>query len=332
MPGEPDRLIGESASFLQALDDVSAVAPLDKPVLVVGERGTGKELVAARLHYLSNRWDAEFLKMNCAAISDSLLESELFGHEAGAFTGAARRHQGRFERANGGTLFLDELATTSGLVQEKILRVIEYGEFERLGGSRTLAVDVRLIAATNTDLPGLADAGKFRRDLLDRLAFDVITLPPLRERGDDILLLADYFAINMATELGREYFPGFADSAVRQLVSHDWPGNLRELKNVVERAVYRTGDDTKVKDIVLDPFDSPYRPQNAPAAPNASAPPVLPLDLKRAVRDFETERVEAAMDRSRHNQRKAAELLGLTYHQFRGYLKKHGLQPSREET
>ena len=332
MPGEPDRLIGESASFLQALDDVSAVAPLDKPVLVVGERGTGKELVAARLHYLSNRWDAEFLKMNCAAISDSLLESELFGHEAGAFTGAARQHQGRFERANGGTLFLDELATTSGLVQEKILRVIEYGEFERLGGSRTLSVDVRLIAATNTDLPGLADAGKFRRDLLDRLAFDVITLPPLRERGDDILLLAEYFAINMATELGREYFPGFADSAVRQLVSHGWPGNLRELKNVVERAVYRTDDDTKVKEIVLDPFDSPYRPRNEPASPNAAAPPVLPLDLKQAVRDFETERVEAAMARARHNQRKAAELLGLTYHQFRGYLKKHGLQPSREET
>ena len=260
MPSEPDRMIGESAAFLQALDDVSAVAPLDKPVLIVGERGTGKELIAARLHYLSNRWDAEFLKMNCAAISDSLLEDELFGHDAGAFTGAARAHQGRFERANEGTLFLDELATTSGLVQEKILRVIEYGEFERLGGSRTLRVDVRIIAATNADLPGLADAGKFRRDLLDRLAFDVITLPPLRERGDDILLLADYFAINMATELGREYFPGFADAAIRQMTAHDWPGNLRELKNVVERAVYRTEADTKVKEIVLDPFDSPYRP------------------------------------------------------------------------
>ena len=334
MPAEPDRLIGESTAFLQALDDVSAVAPLDKPVLIVGERGTGKELVAARLHYLSNRWDAEFLKMNCAAISDSLLESELFGHEAGAFTGAARQHKGRFERANEGTLFLDELATTSGLVQEKILRVIEYGEFERLGGSRTLRVDVRLIAATNTDLPGLADAGKFRRDLLDRLAFDVITLPPLRERGDDILLLAEYFAINMATELGREYFPGFADAAVRQMTAHDWPGNLRELKNVVERAVYRTDADVKVKvrEIVLDPFDSPYRPRNETATPNATATPVLPLDLKQAVRDFETERVEAAMDQARHNQRKAAELLGLTYHQFRGYLKKHGLQPNREES
>ena len=329
MPSEPDRLIGESAAFLQALDDVSAVAPLHKPVLIVGERGTGKELVAARLHYLSNRWDSEFLKMNCAAISDSLLESELFGHEAGAFTGAARMHQGRFERANEGTLFLDEVATTSGLVQEKILRVIEYGEFERLGGSRTLRVDVRLIAATNADLPRLADAGKFRRDLLDRIAFDVITLPPLRERADDILLLAEYFAINMATELGREYFPGFADAAIRKLVSHDWPGNLRELKNVVERAVYRTDADAKVSQIVLDPFDSRFRPREERAQAGTPAPPVLPLDLKQAVRDYEVEHVEAAMEQARHNQRKAAELLGLTYHQFRGYLKKHGLQSDR---
>ena len=331
MPSEPDRLIGESAAFLQALDDVSAVAPLDKPVLIVGERGTGKELVAARLHYLSNRWDSEFLKMNCAAISDSLIESELFGHEAGAFTGAARMHQGRFERANEGTLFLDEVATTSGLVQEKILRIIEYGEFERLGGSRTLRVDVRLVAATNADLPRLADAGKFRRDLLDRLAFDVITLPPLRERADDILLLAEYFAINMATELGREYFPGFADAAVNQLKSHDWPGNLRELKNVVERAVYRTTADAKVRQIVLDPFDSPFRPREEPTQPGIASPPALPLDLKQAVRTYEVEHVEAAMEQARHNQRKAAELLGLTYHQFRGYLKKHGLQPGREE-
>ncbi len=329
MPSEPDRLIGESAAFLQALDDVSAVAPLDKPVLIVGERGTGKELVAARLHYLSNRWDSEFLKMNCAAISDSLIESELFGHEAGAFTGAARMHQGRFERANEGTLFLDEVATTSGLVQEKILRIIEYGEFERLGGSRTLHVDVRLVAATNADLPRLADAGKFRRDLLDRLAFDVITLPPLRERVDDILLLAEYFGINMATELGREYFPGFADAAVNQLRSHDWPGNLRELKNVVERAVYRTSADAKVTEIVLDPFDSPFRPRVERAQAGTPAPPVLPLDLKQAVRTYEVEHVEAAMEQARHNQRKAAELLGLTYHQFRGYLKKHGLQGER---
>ncbi|MCY3839023.1 MAG: sigma 54-interacting transcriptional regulator, partial [Gammaproteobacteria bacterium] len=140
-PKEPDRLVGESPAFLAVLEAVSQIAPLDKPVLVVGERGTGKELIASRLHYLSSRWDGEFLKLNCAAISDTLIESELFGHEAGAFTGAARSHQGRFERADGGTLFLDELANTSGLVQEKLLRVIEYGEFERVGGKRTMQVD-----------------------------------------------------------------------------------------------------------------------------------------------------------------------------------------------
>src|SRR5690606_24339796 len=191
-------------------------------VLIVGERGTGKELIAARLHFLSNRWEAEFLKLNCAAISDTLLESELFGHEAGAFTGATRTHRGRFERADGGTLFLDELANTSPLVQEKLLRVIEYGEYERVGGNKTLRCDVRLVAATNEDLPSLADAGKFRHDLLDRLAFDVITLPPLREREEDILLLAEHFAITMAGELGRDLFAGFTPRAREQLLAYPW--------------------------------------------------------------------------------------------------------------
>ena len=208
-----DRLLGESPCFLEVLDLVSQVAPLTKPILIVGERGTGKELVAARLHYLSKRWDQEFIKMNCAAISETLLETELFGHEAGSFTGASKTHRGRFERADKGSLFLDELATTSPLVQEKLLRVIEYGEFERVGGSKTLVTDVRLIAATNDDLPSLARRGKFREDLLDRLAFDVITLPPLRARPEDIMILAEQIAVNMATDLEREYFPGFSDSA-----------------------------------------------------------------------------------------------------------------------
>ena len=339
MQTEQEQLLGESPAFLQALNEVSGAAPLEKPILIVGERGTGKELVAARLHYLSNRWDAVFVKMNCAAISDSLLESELFGHEAGAFTGATRPHVGRFERADGGTLFLDELATTSGLVQEKVLRVIEYGEFERLGGSKTLRINVRLIAATNEDLPRLAAAGKFRRDLLDRLAFDVITLPPLRARGTDLELLAEGFAINMATELGREYFPGFSPAAIERLRSHDWPGNVRELKNVVERAVYRTEPEQPVDDVTIDPFESPFRPApgtTLETTPDgaASAPPSaerLPGNLKQAVAQYETDLVEAAMRQARHNQRKAAELLGLTYHQLRGYLRKYGLQPKDED-
>jgi psp operon transcriptional activator len=329
MNREPERMLGESPAFLQVLDEVSKIAPLQKPVLIVGERGTGKELIAARLHYLSNRWDAQFVKMNCAAINDSLLESELFGHESGAFTGATRSHQGRFERADGGTLFLDELATTSPLVQEKILRVIEYGEFERVGGSKTINVNVRLVAATNEDLPALAARGSFRQDLLDRLAFDVITLPPLRQRREDILLLAEHFAINMASELAQTLFPGFSEAARRKLLDHDWPGNVRELKNVVERCVYRNPEPLQpVAEITLDPFDSPYRPRNDRAANGSDGgmPQLaLPVDLKATVQEFEIDLLNRAMEAGRFNQRRAAELLGLTYHQLRGYLKKYNL-------
>ena len=332
MQRDTERLIGESPAFLKVLEDVSKIAPLEKPVLIVGERGTGKELIAARLHYLSNRWDADFLKMNCAAISDSLLESELFGHEAGAFTGASKTHHGRFERANGGTLFLDELATTSMLVQEKILRVIEYGEFERVGGSKTLRVDVRLIAATNEDLPRLAAQGEFRLDLLDRLAFDVITLPPLRERREDIMLLAHHFAMNMVSELGEDYFPGFAAEAQQALLGYGWPGNVRELKNVVERCVYRNPDpDSEVEEIILDPFESPFRPtaDNPPSpAELTKTNAELPMDMKQVVQTFEIDLLNQAMEKARFNQRQAAELLGLTYHQLRGYLKKYELLKS----
>ncbi len=337
MPTEPERLLGESPAFLKILEEVSQVAPLEKPVLIVGERGTGKELIAARLHFLSNRWEGEYVKMNCAAISDSLLETELFGHEAGAFTGATKAHKGRFERAHGGTLFLDELATTSALVQEKLLRVIEYGEYERVGGNRTLYCDVRLVAATNEDLPSLAARGKFRHDLLDRLAFDVITLPPLRKREDDIVVLAEHFAVSMAQELERELFPGFSPEAREKLQNYPWPGNVRELKNVVERCVYRHEEDTPVEEILFDPFESPYRltdsdepaaeDDGAPAATDADASPTanFPIDLKQTVQNYEIELIEQALVAAKHNQRKAADLLEVTYHQLRGYLKKYEL-------
>ena len=332
---EPERLLGESPAFLRILEEVSLVAPLDKPVLIVGERGTGKELIASRLHFLSNRWEGEYVKMNCAAISDTLLETELFGHEAGAFTGATKTHKGRFERAHGGTLFLDELATTSTLVQEKLLRVIEYGEYERVGGNRTLTCDVRLIAATNEDLPRLAAEGRFRSDLLDRLAFDVLTLPPLRQRETDIMLLAEHFAISMAKELDREFFPGFSETARGQLSAYQWPGNVRELKNVVERAVYRHDSDEPVESIVFDPFASPHRPVQPAAASQQPAEKTrtgLPVDLKASVQEFEIELIEQAMQEAKHNQRKAAELLQLTYHQLRGYLKKYQLLKADSET
>jgi len=330
---EHDRLLGESPAILNVLDDVSRAAPLDKPVLIVGERGTGKELVAARLHYLSNRWESQFVKLNCAAISDTLLETELFGHEAGAFTGATRTHQGRFERADGGTLFLDELANTSALVQEKVLRVIEYGEFERVGGTKTLRCNVRLVAATNEDLPALARAGRFRDDLLDRLAFDVITLPPLRTREADILLLAEHFAITMANELGRDLFPGFSARARQTLLGYQWPGNVRELKNVVERSVYRSGPDSVIDEVILDPFASPFRPiaATAPAATRPTAVDRWPIDFRDCVERFETDLLQRALAEARHNQRRAAELLGLSYDQLRGCLKKYNLLKSARE-
>ncbi len=319
------RLIGEAPSFLEILEHVSEVAPLDKPVLIVGERGTGKELIAARLHFLSKRWENIYLQMNCAALNDELLESELFGHEAGAFTGAMKRHEGRFERANEGTLFLDELSSTSMRVQEKILRVIEYGQFERLGGSRTLDVDVRIVAATNQDIQTQAREGHFREDLLDRLAFDVITLPPLRERAEDILLLAEYFAMNMVSELGREFFAGFEDSAVEALKSHHWPGNVRELKNVVERAVYRSRGEP-VESIVIDPFESPFRPGKPQSeSKNDESNLELPIDLSEEVAKFETGLLQRALDEAKHNQRTAAKNLGLSYHQFRHRLLKYKL-------
>ena len=265
-------LLGQARPFLDLLEAVSRVAPLDRPVLVVGERGTGKELIAARLHFLSTRWDRPLVKLNAAALPETLLESELFGHEAGAFTGAVRRRAGRFELADSGSLFLDEIADTNLAVQERLLRVVEYGAFERLGGSATVQVDVRLIGATNVDLPSEAAAGRFRDDLLDRLAFDVLTVPPLRARRDDVPLLADHFGRAMAHDLGWRDFPGFSRDALAALLAWPWPGNVRELKNVVERAVYRAARaDRTIAEVQFDPFDSPYRP-----ASRRSTPPQRP--------------------------------------------------------
>jgi len=325
----PDQqIIGEAPVFMEMLEHVSRAAPLDKPVLVVGERGTGKELIASRLHFLSDRWEQNVVKVNCAALTESILESELFGHEAGAFTGASRTHIGHFERADGGTLILDELATISLRMQEKILRVIEYGEIQRVGGSETLRVDVRIVGSTNSNLQALAAKGQFRKDLLDRLAFDVITVPPLRERLEDVLTLAHAFAVNMVSELKRSYFPGFGPRASSSLLNHDWPGNVRELKNTIERSVYRSVDpEQPIMKIAFDPFDSPFKlaedRANAPVEPQTVRAPLLPADLTQRLRDTERSLLLAALDKSRFNQRRAAKLLGLSYHQFRGKLRKH---------
>jgi len=336
MKRDEQPIIGESPAFLGVLEDVSRAAPLDRPVLIVGERGTGKELIAERLHFLSGRWGGPLVKVNCAAISETLLESELFGHEIGAFTDASAQRHGRFERAHGGSLFLDELATTASNVQEKILRVIEYGQFERLGGSKTLEVDVRLIGATNLDLPALAAAGRFRADLLDRLAFDVITLPPLRERREDILPLAEHFAIRMTREMGREVFSGFTSPSIERMHNHPWPGNVRQLKNVIERAVYRHDeDDEPVGNLQFDPFDSPWRPakdiKSKTASVETGAPNsprgLIPEDLRAHLDDIEKNCVLAALDENRGQQKVAAKRLGLTYDQLRGILRKHDINP-----
>ncbi len=358
---QQDNLIGQANSFLEVLEQISAIAPLSKPVLIIGERGTGKELVAARLHYLSKRWDQTYLKLNCAALNENLLETELFGYDSGAFTGATKRHEGRFERADKGTLFLDEIANTSSMIQEKLLRVVEYGEFERVGGSRTIKTDTRLIAATNEDLPALADSGEFRADLLDRLAFDVITLPPLRERVEDILMLAEHFAINMARELEFELFSGFTEKAKRTLLEYHWPGNIRELKNVVERSVYRNNNPhIPVHDLVIDPFESPYRPTTRIKAPKTSTETIIdevsnqeavesqikptntligekshtdninfPVSLKDLSQNYEIELITSALAACQYNQKKTADALNLTYHQLRGYLKKYNLLESQ---
>ncbi len=341
-PSQLPSVVGQSPAFIEMLEQASRAAVLNRPVLVIGERGTGKELIAARLHFLSQRWERPLVKLNCAALPESLLETELFGHEAGAFTGAVRRREGRLELADGGTLFLDEIANASLAAQEKILGVIEYGTFERVGSSAELHVDVRVIGATNIDLPSAAHSGAFRYDLLDRLAFDVITVPPLRERPDDIIPLTDHFGRAMALELGWKQFAGFTKGARTSLEEYDWPGNVRELKNVVERSVYRSPADGRIDSVSFDPFASPYRPaagdvaegsrpaDSVPSLDPTEAVPVLTrrFDFEESVATFERDLLERALLQNRHNQRAAARHLGLAYHQFRHKLMKHQLLPT----
>ncbi|CAH0525714.1 phage shock protein operon transcriptional activator [Vibrio hippocampi] len=355
-----DNLIGESPYFLSVLDKVSQLAPINRPVLVIGERGTGKELIAHRLHYLSTRWDQPLVSLNCSTLSEGLIDSELFGHESGSFTGAKGRHQGRFERAENGTLFLDELATTPLAVQEKLLRVIEYGQYERVGGSQTLEANVRLVCATNEDLPELAKQGLFRADLLDRLAFDVIHIPPLRHRQQDIALLAQHFAIKMCRELALPLFVGFAESAWQQMLEYPWPGNIRELKNVVERAIYLHGrNPDPIEHMILDPFKAPFdselmttnrhtesshhvdsshhtesdNPKDTIQTHDTDANPLnieftapaFPLNFKAWQQEQDIQLLKLALLETQYNQRETAKLLSLSYDQLRGMVRKYQL-------
>lgn len=345
------QFIGQSGAFLDAVERASRAAAMNRPVLVIGERGTGKELIAERLHRLSSRWDEPLVTVNCAALPETLIEAELFGHEAGAFTGATKARAGRFEEADRGTLFLDELGTLSMGAQERLLRAVEYGEITRIGASRPIRVDVRIVAATNDDLPALTAAGEFRADLLDRLSFEVITLPPLRVREGDIGVLAEHFGRRMAAELDWDHWPGFAAHVMDALENHPWPGNVRELRNVVERAVYRwAAPDMPIAHVQFDPFDSPWRPRppehrRSSASPSAggtaaggAATPAVPApvnfdavdDLRAAVDAHERAILAHALGKHRWNQRQTARALGLTYDQLRHCIRKHALMEGQD--
>jgi Nif-specific regulatory protein len=263
-----ENLLGTSAPMQSLVKTILQVAPSRATVLITGESGTGKERVAQAIHEASPRKDGPFVKLHCAALAETLLESELFGHEKGAFTGANTRREGRFKMAHGGTLFLDEISEISPAIQVKLLRVLQEREFERVGGNETLKVDVRIIAATNRDLANLVRDGRFREDLYYRLNVVSLRLPPLRARREDIPMLANHFLARFSRESGRT-IEGFTSEAMSALSQHNWPGNVRELENAVERAVVMTPG----THVGREHLSLPYAPVAAPHASVASAPP-----------------------------------------------------------
>jgi Nif-specific regulatory protein len=302
------NIIGRTHVMTQVFDQVRQVAKWNTTVLIRGESGTGKELVANAIHYNSSRSNRPFVKLNCAALPDNLLESELFGHEKGAFTGAVSMRKGRFEEADGGTLFLDEIGEISPAFQAKLLRILQEGEFERVGGSRTIKVDVRIIAATNRDLETEVQDGSFREDLYYRLNVMPIYMPSLRERVEDIPDLARFLVAKVAKAQGREL--AITDSAVRLLMRHGWPGNVRELENCMERAAVMSGDGTIDRDAInLTGLEDKLQ-----AGPGNGAP-VTKVDLNDPNLD-EKERVIAALEEAGWVQAKAARLLNMTPRQI----------------
>ncbi len=352
MSAIPAQPIGQSDSFHALLDRVSDAASLDRPVIVVGERGTGKEMIASRLHFLSPRWEAQFVKVNCAAFSDEMLDRELFGE---TFMDGRDDTNGRFYEADGGTIFLDNIDALSPRLQEKLMRAVEYGEYEAGGEAHTQQVDVRIVTATGRDLPAAVARGEFRVDLVDRLAFDVITIPPLRYRPEDVAPLAEHFGRKVAASLGAESFPGFTPEIMVDMETRQWAGNVRELKAVIERNVAQAylrdeSLSTPISSLSFDPFEGPYRLRDA--APASSSPPPIyrettesssdpsniepkptpsaPMENKTSFAErvmiFERRLIDEALKLSEGHQGKAAEHLDLTYHSFRGLLRKHGLK------
>jgi DNA-binding NtrC family response regulator len=309
-----ENIVGSSAEMQQVFKTIAQVAPSRATVLLTGESGTGKELVAAAIHHRSPRASGPFIRLHCAALAESLLESELFGHERGAFTGAERRREGRFEQANGGTLFLDEISEISPSTQVKLLRVLQEREFERVGGNQTLHVDVRVIAATNRNLADLVKAGKFREDLFYRLNVINIRLPPLRERTGDVPALALHFLTKYAAENAKPV-DKINELALAQLTAHTWPGNVREIENVIERAVVLAQEDT------IEPEHLPPELASAPARTGA---PTIP---GASMADIERYAIVRTLEATGGSTTKTSEVLGISVRKIQYKLQEYVAAP-----
>jgi transcriptional regulator with PAS, ATPase and Fis domain len=306
------NIIGRAPAFVETLERARRVGPTETTVLLTGESGTGKEVVAHAIHHGSARAEGPFVAVNCAALPDTLIESELFGHERGAFTGADKLKRGRFELASGGTLFLDEIGELMPGLQAKLLRVLQEREYERVGGTATLVADVRLIAATNRDLEHAVAEGRFREDLYYRLAVFPIRLPALRERGDDVILLGDHFVAEIGAKLGKGD-PGLSRDAREALLGHPWPGNIRELQNAIERALIVSDGGL----ITATQLGLPRKPE-AETAPSGAA-------TDESLAALERRTIEAALARAKGNKSRTAAALGLTRTQLYTRLRRLGV-------
>ena len=318
---EQTVIVGSSPVVAEVMRQIARVAAVPRPVLIVGERGTGKELVAYALHHGSPRASGPFVTVNCAAIPEGLLECELFGQVANAYDGAPFK-EGRFDLANGGTLFLDEIGNMGHDFQRKILRVIEYQRFERVQGTDTIQVNVRIIAATNADISAAIADGRFRADLYDRLAFDVIHVPPLRDRLEDVRPLAEHFARRFHEEVSWVPPLRFSEEAIGEMAHHEWPGNVRELKSFVERLATRASRATVSASDVRDLLGVRAGSRGASAGADQ---PASTGDFTTDVAHFEARLLGHALEECAGNRRKAAEVLGLSYDQLRRLLAKHEL-------
>jgi DNA-binding NtrC family response regulator len=325
-PIGPDQIVGESAGMRDIRQLTQTIAPTDARVLILGESGTGKELVAGAVHSLSNRAKEGYVRINCAAIPEALLESELFGHEKGAFTGALKQKRGRVEEADRGTIFLDEIADMSRPLQAKLLRFLEDGTFTRVGSTQELKVDVRLIAATNKDIVAAISQDEFREDLYHRLNVVQLRLPPLRQRGDDILLLADHFLKMFGVMLNKPA-RSFSKAAKRKLVSHHWPGNVRELRNVVERAlILETA--AEIGAASLPDFDIEGRLHRSTAV---MPRPDTTDSLEKIMTDFERHLIVSILEQNHFSINKTADQLQITRHALRYRMQRLNIELGESE-